>query len=791
MIEYPGIRSAGCAILATDRGTVVSRPRRRAEARSVRRYKASIQEQSMAAGKSKIIYTLTDEAPLLATCAFLPIVRTFTGPAGIEIAKADISVSARILVEFSDCLSDQQKVPDALAELGRLTQDPDTNIIKLPNISASVPQLVAAVKELQGKGYAIPDFPEDPKTEEEKAIKARYGKCLGSAVNPVLREGNSDRRAPLAVKNYARKNPHSMGEWKQWSQTHVSHMEHGDFYHGEKSMTLDRARDVRMELITKSGKTIVLKPKVALLDGEIIDSMFMSKKALCAFYEKQLEDCREAGILFSLHVKATMMKVSHPIVFGHCVKIYYKEAFEKHDKLFDELGINVNNGMVDLYEKIKTLPESKRDEIIRDLHACQEHRPRLAMVDSAKGITNFHSPSDVIVDASMPAMIRAGGKMWGADGKQYDCKAVMPESTFARIYQEMINFCKWHGNFDPRTMGTVPNVGLMAQKAEEYGSHDKTFEIPEAGAANIVDLATGEVLLSQNVEEGDIWRMCQVKDAPIRDWVKLAVTRARNSGMPAVFWLDPYRPHEAEMIKKVENYLKDHDTSGLDIQIMSQVRAMRYTLERVIRGQDTISVTGNILRDYLTDLFPIMELGTSAKMLSIVPLMAGGGMYETGAGGSAPKHVQQLVQENHLRWDSLGEFLALAVSLEDLGIKTGNNKAKVLAKTLDEATGKLLDNNKSPSPRTGELDNRGSQFYLAMYWAQALAAQNEDADLAARFAPLAKALADKEQQIVDELGAVQGRPADIGGYFLADPEKCKAVMRPSATFNAVLKAACA
>ncbi|WP_341646659.1 NADP-dependent isocitrate dehydrogenase [Thauera sp. SDU_THAU2] len=743
----------------------------------------------MAEGKSKIIYTLTDEAPLLATSAFLPIIRTFTGPAGIEIEEADISVSGRVLAEFPEFLTEEQRVPDTLAELGRLTLLPDTNIIKLPNISASVAQLKACIKELQAKGYAVPDYPEDPKTDEEKAIRTRYGKCLGSAVNPVLREGNSDRRAPAAVKNYAKKNPHSMGEWKQWSQSHVSHMHHGDFYHGEKSMTLDKARDVKMELITKSGKTIVLKPKVSLLDGEIIDSMFMSKKALCEFYERELDDCREAGILFSLHVKATMMKVSHPIVFGHCVKIYYKDAFEKHGKLFEELGINVNNGMVDLYEKIKTLPESKHDEIIRDLHACQEHRPALAMVDSAKGITNFHSPNDIIVDASMPAMIRQGGKMWGSDGKQYDSKCVMPESTFARIYQEMINFCKWHGNFDPRTMGTVPNVGLMAQKAEEYGSHDKTYEIPEDGIANITDLATGEVLLTQNVEEGDIWRMCQVKDAPIRDWVKLAVTRARNSGMPAIFWLDPYRPHENELIKKVKTYLKDYDTDGLDIQIMSQVRAMRYTLERVIRGLDTISVTGNILRDYLTDLFPIMELGTSAKMLSIVPLMNGGGMYETGAGGSAPKHVQQLTQENHLRWDSLGEFLALAVSMEDLGIKTGNTRAKILAKTLDLATGKLLDENKSPSPKTGQLDNRGSQYYLATFWAQALAEQAEDAELAQHFAPIAQALAENEQKIVAELTEVQGKPADIGGYYKVDPAKCGAVMRPSATLNGILETA--
>ncbi len=740
----------------------------------------------MAGGKSKIIYTLTDEAPLLATYSLLPIIETFTKPAGVEIVKKDISVAVRVLAEFTDFLSDEQKVPNTLAELGNLTQDPDTNIIKLPNISASVGQLIACIKELQSKGYALPDYPENPVTEEEKAIKTRYSKCLGSAVNPVLREGNSDRRAPTAVKNYAKKHPHSMSEWKQWSQTHVSHMDEGDFYHGEKSMTLDRARNVKMELITKSGESIVLKPKLALLDGEIIDSMFMSKKALCDFYEKELEDCREAGILFSLHVKATMMKVSHPIVFGHCVKIYYKDAFEKHGKLFDELGINVNNGMANLYEKIETLPESQRDEIIRDLHACQEHRPALAMVDSAKGITNFHSPNDIIVDASMPAMIRAGGKMWGADGKQYDAKAVMPESTFARIYQEMINFCKWNGNFDPRTMGTVPNVGLMAQKAEEYGSHDKTFEIPEAGIANITDLETGEVLMSQNVEEGDIWRMCQVKDAPIRDWVKLAVTRARNSGMPAIFWLDPYRPHENELIKKVQKYLKDHDTTGLDIHIMSQVRAMRYTLERVARGLDTISVTGNILRDYLTDLFPIMELGTSAKMLSIVPLMAGGGMYETGAGGSAPKHVQQLVEENHLRWDSLGEFLALAVSLEEMGIKENNARAKLLAKTLDKATGILLDNDKSPSRRTGELDNRGSHFYLAKFWAEELATQDEDAELKAKFAPLAKALAENEEKIVAELAEVQGKAVDIGGYFALDQEKVNAVMRPSATFNAAL-----
>ena len=735
---------------------------------------------------STIIYTLTDEAPRLATASLLPIVSSFAKVAGIDVQTSDISVAGRILGQFPEYLTDAQRVSDNLSELGKLTLKPEANIIKLPNISASVAQLKAAIKELQDKGFKVPDFPENPKDDKEKDIRARYNKCIGSAVNPVLREGNSDRRAPRAVKEYARKHPHSMGEWSQASRSHVSHMHSGDFYHGEKSMTLDRARDVKMELITKSGKAIVLKPKVALKDREVIDSMFMSKKALLAFYEKEIEDAHKTGVMFSLHVKATMMKVSHPIVFGHCVKIFYKDAFAKHAKTFEELGVNVNNGMIDLYNKIATLPESQQDEIKRDLHACHEYRPELAMVDSSKGITNFHSPNDVIVDASMPAMIRNSGKMYGADGRLKDVKAVMPESTFARIYQEMINFCKWHGAFDPKTMGTVPNVGLMAQQAEEYGSHDKTFEIPEDGVANITDLETGEVLLSQNVEQGDIWRMCQVKDAAIRDWVKLAVTRARNSGMPVVFWLDQYRPHEKELITKVKMYLHEHDTNGLDIQIMSQVRAMRYTLERVIRGLDTISATGNILRDYLTDLFPIMELGTSAKMLSIVPLMAGGGMYETGAGGSAPKHVQQLVEENHLRWDSLGEFLALAVSLEDLGIKNDNARAKLLAKTLDAATGKLLDNNKGPNPKTGQLDNRGSHYYLALYWAQALAEQKEDADLAKLFAPVAKQLADNEAKIVEELAAVQGKPADIGGYYLPDVAKLDQVMRPSATLNAAL-----
>ena len=742
----------------------------------------------MSTKKPTIIYTLTDEAPLLATCSLLPIIRKFTAPAGVEIIKSDISVAARILAEFPEYLNDEQQVPDTLAELGRLTQLPDTNIIKLPNISASVPQLKVAVAELQSKGYKVPDFPDDPKNDEDAAIKLRYGKVEGSAVNPVLREGNSDRRAPPAVKRYAQKHPHSMEKWSQASRTHVSHMHGGDFYSGEKSMTLDKARNVSMDLVTSSGKTIVLKENIALDKDEVIDSMFMSKKALCDFYEEQMEDAYQTGVMFSLHVKATMMKVSHPIVFGHAIKVFYKDAFAKHGKRFDELGVNVNNGLASIYDKISALPGTQLEEIVNDLHACHAHRPEVAMVDSAKGISNFHVPSDVIVDASMPAMIRNGGKMWGPDGRLKDAKAVMPESTFARIYQEMINFCKTHGAFDPATMGTVPNVGLMAKKAEEYGSHDKTFELAEAGVARIID-EQGEVLMELNVEEGDIWRMCQVKDEAIRDWVKLAVTRTRLSGMPVVFWLDNYRPHEAELIKKVEACLEEHDTDGLDIQIMSQTRAMRYTLERMIRGGDTISATGNILRDYLTDLFPIMELGTSAKMLSIVPLMAGGSLFETGAGCSAPKHVKQLLEEGHLRWDSLGEFLALAVSLEELAQKYDNDKARILATTLDAATGTLLDNGKSPSRRTGELDNRGSHFYLALYWAQALAEQSADAELQAYFTPLAQALADKEETIVEELNSVQGQSVDIGGYFMADKEKTKAVMRPSATFNAVLAAA--
>jgi isocitrate dehydrogenase len=743
----------------------------------------------MSAEQPTIIYTLTDEAPLLATYAFLPIIRTFAEPAGINVETTDISVAARILAEFGDYLTEEQRVPDNLGELGQLTHLPDTNIIKLPNISASVPQLVAAIKELQEKGYAVPDYPAQPKNDDEKALKERYGKVLGSAVNPILREGNSDRRAPKAVKEYARRHPHSMGEFSQASRTHVATMKGGDFYHGEKSMTLDRARTVRMELKTKRGETIVLKPETSLDEGDVIESMFMSKKALVAFYDEQIEDAYKTGVMFSLHVKATMMKVSHPIVFGHAVKTFYKDAFAKHQEVLDELGVNVNNGMVDLYNKIEALPSFQREQIIHDIHDVHEHRPELAMVDSAKGITNFHSPSDVIVDASMPAMIRLGGKMYGADGRTKDTKAVNPESTFSRIYQEMINFCKTHGQFDPTTMGTVPNVGLMAQKAEEYGSHDKTFEIPEAGVADIVDIETGEVLLTQNVEEGDIWRMPVTKDAAIRDWVKLAVTRARASGMTVLFWLDTERPHEVELRKKVKAYLQDHDTEGLHIQIMPQVWAMRYTLERLIRGQDTIAATGNILRDYLTDLFPILELGTSAKMLSIVPLMAGGGMYETGAGGSAPKHVHQLVEENHLRWDSLGEFLALGACFEDLGNKTGNKRAALLGKTLDGAIGKLLENDKGPSRKTGELDNRGSQFYLALYWAQELAEQTEDQELADHFAQLAKTLSEKEEAVVSELAEVQGNSVDIGGYYYPDREKTTAVMRPSKTLNETLAAA--
>ena len=742
----------------------------------------------MSNDKSTIIYTLTDESPLLAACSLLPILRTFTAPAGIRIKKSDISLSARILAEFAEYLAPEQRVEDCLENLERLTQEPDTNIIKLPNISASTPQLTAAIAELQARGFPVPDYPDEPKSDAERVIRARYGKVLGSAVNPILREGNSDRRAPAAVKRYARKHPHWMGTWSPASRTHVSHMRGGDFYSSEKCMTMDRACSVKMDLVTKYGEVIVLKERTDLIEGEIIDSMFMSKKALCAFIEEQLQDAHDTGVMFSLHVKATMMKVSHPIVFGHAVKVFYKEVFDKHGELFERLGVNPNNGLSSVYEKIEQLPRSVREEIEHDIHACYEHRPELAMVDPRKGISNLHAPNDVIVDASMPAMIREGGKMYGPDGKLKDTKAVMPESTYARIYQEMINFCKTNGAFDPTTMGTVPNVGLMAQKAEEYGSHDKTFEIPVSGVARIVD-SDGNVLIEQNVEKGDIWRMCQTKDEPVRDWVALAVRRARQSRTPAVFWLDEYRPHDAELIRKVKLYLQDHDLSDVDIQIMSPLRGMRYSLERVIRGKDTISVTGNILRDYLTDLFPIMELGTSAKMLSIVPLMKGGSLFETGAGGTAPKLVQQLLEENHLSWDSLGEFLALTVSFEDIAQKSGNPKAAILARTLDQATGTLLDNDRSPSPKTGQIDNRGSHFYLALYWAQALAEQTEDSELQAHFAPLARNLAEQEEKIVDELCSVQGEAVDIGGYFIADSDKTKAVMRPSPTFNDALRRA--
>ncbi len=733
-----------------------------------------------------ITYTLTDEAPALATGSFLPIVRNFTQAAGINVETSDISLAARILSQFPDYLNEDQQLPDTLQALGEQTLQPDASIIKLPNISATVTQLKAAIAELQKKGYAIPNYPETPKTDEEKTINERYSVCIGSAVNPVIRQGNSDRRAPKAVKAYVRKHPHKMGEWSAASRTHVSHMKRGDFYNDEVSMTINQDRNVRMELITKDGKKHVLKPEVSLQDRDVIDSMFFSKKALLEFYEEQMEDARKTGVMFSLHVKATMLKVSHPIVFGHCVRVFYKDAFEKHAELFEQLGVNVNYGMADLHDKVATLPRSLQEEIHEDLQACHEHRPELAMVDSAKGWSNFHSPNDVIVDASMPAMIRSGGKMYGADGRLKEVKAVMPESTFARIYQEMINFCKWHGAFDPQTMGTVPNVGLMAQGAEEYGSNDKTFELEADGTVQITDNDTDEVLLSQEVEEGDIWRMCRTTDAAIRDWVRLAVNRSRDSGMPVVFWLDPYRPHEREIITKVKMYLQENDTKDLDIRIMSQVRAMRYTLERVIRGQDTISATGNILRDYLTDLFPIMELGTSAKMLSIVPMLAGGGMYETGAGGSAPRHVTQLVEENHLRWDSLGEFLALAACLHDMSQKNDNDQAKVLADTLDAATERLLDENKSPQRRTGRLDNRGSHFYLTLFWAEELAKQTADSNLAKRFAAFAEQLTQQKDDIIKELESVQGNPVDVGGYYWTDPDKIAAVMRPSQTFNAIL-----
>ena len=734
----------------------------------------------------KIIYTMTDEAPALATYSFLPIIEKFTSIAGIEVESSDISLATRILASFPEHLSDEQKVNDTLAELGELTQDPEANIIKLPNISASIHQLRAAIAELNEHGYSVPEYPDEPQNEEEEEILARYTKILGSAVNPVLREGNSDRRAPIAVKNYARKNPHSMGYWSQASRTHVAHMRGGDFFSHETSSTIEKACKVRIEFEDADGNVTVKKPELPLLDGEVIDAMYMSKNALSDFFDKQIEDAKNTGMLFSLHVKATMMKVSHPIVFGHAVRRFYKELFDKHGDVLEAIGANPNNGLSHIYQKIEELPISQRLEIETTIRACYLHRPELAMVDSDRGISNLHVPSDVIVDASMPAMIRQGGKMYGADGKLKDTKAVIPESTYATIYQEVINFCKTHGAFDPVTCGSVPNVGLMAQKAEEYGSHDKTFEACGNGTMRIVR-EDGQVLLTHDVEKGDIWRMCQAKDLPIRDWVKLAVVRARQSDTPAIFWLDKERAHDAQLILKAKEYLEEHDTDGLDIRIMSPVQAIRYTMERMIRGKDTISVTGNVLRDYLTDLFPILELGTSAKMLSIVPLMAGGGLYETGAGGSAPKHVQQFLEENHLRWDSLGEFLALAVSIQELGEKYGNNKAKVIAAALDKANELYLEENKSPSRKVGQPDNRVSHFYVAMYWAQALAAQDDDAELKDKFTKIAAALAENEEQIVKEMVAVQGSPTDIGGYYNPDFSKASAAMRPSATFNDILE----
>ncbi|TDO99481.1 NADP-dependent isocitrate dehydrogenase [Marinomonas balearica] len=736
--------------------------------------------------KHTIYYTLTDEAPALATASLLPIFQAFAKEADINLQLTDISLAARVLSLFTDRLPEDKQVEDGLSFLGELTADPDANFIKLPNISASIPQLTATIKELQSQGYEIPDYPEAPATDEEKEIHSRYSKVLGSAVNPVLRQGNSDRRAPAAVKAFARKNPHSMGKWQKTSQTHADYMRDGDFFSSEQSVTMDKAQEVRIEFVNKSGEVDV-KKTLPLLEGEVLDGMRMSASKLRDFFEQSLQEAKEAGIMWSLHVKATMMKVSHPIVFGHAVTVYYKEVWDKFGDLFDEIGVNPNNGIGSVYDKIKTLPQSTQDEILESIHDCYEHRPEIAMVDSVRGITNLHVPSDVIVDASMPAMIRSSGKMWGRDGKTKDTKAVMPESTYARIYQEVINFCKTNGAFDPTTMGTVPNVGLMAQKAEEYGSHDKTFEVQENGTMRVVD-ADGNVLMQHDVEKGDIWRACQTKDAPIKDWVKLGVTRARNSGTPAVFWLDAERAHDNELRKKVKLYLQDHDLEGLEIHIMSYNEAIRFSMERMMRGQDTISVSGNVLRDYLTDLFPIMELGTSAKMLSIVPMLNGGGMYETGAGGSAPKHVQQLQEENYLRWDSLGEFLATAVSFEELGIKQDNAKAKVLAAALDRATEQLLDNNKSPSRKVGDIDNRGSHFYLTMYWAQALATQTDDAELADKFASVAKALVENESKIVEELNSVQGKDAGLSGYYNMDLDAVTKVMRPSATFNEILAA---
>ena len=737
--------------------------------------------------KAKIIYTITDEAPALATQSLLPIIEAYTGAAGVVVETRDISLAGRILAHFPDALTEEQRVGDALAELGELAMTPEANIIKLPNISASAPQIKAAIAELQSKGFKLPDYPEEPATDEEKAIQERYDKVKGSAVNPVLREGNSDRRAAAAVKQYAKHHPHPMGAWSADSKSVVSSMSDNDFFGNEKSVTVPEATTMKFELVAADGGTAVLKDGLALQAGEVLDGTFMSVKALEEFLAEQVVATKEAGTLFSLHMKATMMKVSDPIIFGHCVKVFYRNVFEKHADTIAELGVDVNNGLGDLYAKIENLPADKKAEIEADIVTVYESAPDIAMVNSDKGITNLHVPSDVIVDASMPAAIRTSGQMWNKDGQQQDTNFIIPDRCYAGVYAETIDFCKKNGAFDPATMGSVPNVGLMAQKAEEYGSHDKTFEIPTAGTVRVSD-AAGNVLFEHEVEQGDIWRACQVKDAPIRDWVKLAVKRARKTGAPTIFWLDENRAHDAQLIAKVETYLKDHDTDGLDIRILAPVEATRVSLERAKAGEDTISVTGNVLRDYLTDLFPILELGTSAKMLSIVPLMNGGGLFETGAGGSAPKHVQQFEKENHLRWDSLGEFLALGVSLEHLSTVFGNAKAQILADTLDAAIAQFLEENKSPGRKVHQLDNRGSHFYLALYWAQALVAQDMDAGLKVRFAPLAETLAANETKIIDELNAVQGQPMDIGGYYRSDEELAFKAMRPSKTFNAALAA---
>jgi len=741
----------------------------------------------MATKASRILYTKTDEAPALATYSFLPIVKAFTKAAGVAVELRDISLAGRILAVFPDHLSAQQKQSDDLAELGELAKTPEANIIKLPNISASIPQIKEAIKELQSQGYKVPDYPENPKTDAEKDIKARYDKVKGSAVNPVLREGNSDRRAPLSVKQHSRQHPHKMGAWAADSKTHVAHMKGGDFYSNEKSLTLTEATEARIEFAGQDGKATPLKPKLSLQAGEVIDATFMSRRALRTFLEEQIDDAQKQGVMFSLHMKATMMKVSDPKIFGHAVSVFFKDVFDKHGAVLQKLGVDLDNGLGDLYAKIKTLPDDQRTAIENDIQAVYKKRPPLAMVNSDKGITNLHVPSDIIIDASMPPVIRDSGKMWNPEGKLQDTKAVIPDASYAPVYHEVIEFCKKHGAFNPKTMGSIPNVGLMAQAAEEYGSHDKTFKAPGNGTIRVVT-PSGKVLLEHKVEEGDIWRMCQVKDAPIQDWVKLAVNRAKATGAPAIFWLNKDRAHDSELIKKVERYLKNHDTKGLDIRIMSPAEATRFSLERMKEGKDTISVTGNVLRDYLTDLFPILEIGTSAKMLSIVPLLNGGGLFETGAGGSAPKHVQQFQQEGYLRWDSLGEFLALVTSLEHLSQASNNSSAKILADTLDRATAKFLEGNKSPARKVGEIDNRGSHFYLALYWAQALAEQTQDKNLQARFAKIAKELEQNESKITAELLGAQGKPVDMGGYYHPNDEKTTKAMRPSQTFNAIVDA---